>query len=644
MTNILMSIPDAIMQALNALGFYLSILIYKFIIDVYSLFETIARADILQSGIASEISRKVGLILGMFMVFKLIFSLIQSLIDPDKLKDKEKGAVAIIRRSIIAIVLLGITPSLFKEAYQLQRIIIGAYDSSDNIIYKLIVGGDINKGAFGETLASEMFFSFITVEDDSETLNLNNVSGLDINIATTDTIEEQLVKLKNLAIKKRSFGFMKNVVFQENNQSEYILACNGLLSVAFGIFTLWMLITYCVQISIRVFQLAYLQIVSPIPILSYISDSKGTFQKWVNQCTTTYLDLFLRLAIIYFVVFLSQNIIDMFKEGGESLRNAFMLGPDDSISVWVKLFLIIGLLMFAKKVPELLKDLFPSKGGAASLGFGMKGLKSTIGDIPVLGKPANKVLGYAGNVGKKAGKFAWGVTGAAAGKAIWEHTGGKIPKAYNRWQEDRKSAKEINEMEKPGRRLYEKYDATGIENAFKNQEFRNSYKALKAAKDENNEAENAYEIAKASGNSQDLAKAIERRNTAAKALSDAQKTHDNMRKRYGADARKEDQIGIYKSMHPTATSSRPNSSNSNNSLRNAEPQNTGTWSQGPYVSPQQAEDNAYNEMINAISNDGSEEEINSKIDAYNKASQKRQQVDNDIDDFYDRQNDGFGGQ
>ena len=274
----------------------------------------------------------------------------------------------------------------------------------------------------------------------------------------------------------------------------------------------------------------------------------------------------------------------------------------------------------------------------------MKGLKSTIGDIPVLGKPTNKVLGYAGNVGKKAGKFAWGITGAAAGKAIWEHTGGKIPKAYNRWQEDRKSAKEINEMERPGRRLYEKYDATGIENAFKNQEFRNSYKALKAAKDENNEAENAYEIAKASGNSQDLAKAIERRNTAAKALSDAQKTHDNMRKRYGADARKEDQIGIYKSMNPTATSSRTNGSNNSNSLRNAEPQNTGTWSQGPYVSPQQAEDNAYNEMINAISNGGSEEEINSKIDTYNKASQKRQQVDNDIDDFYDRQNDGFGGQ
>ena len=49
-------------------------------------------------------------------------------------------------------------------------------------------------------------------------------------------------------------------------------------------------------------------------------------------------------------------------------------------------------------------------------------------------------------------------------------------------------------------------------------------------------------------------------------------------------------------------------------------------------------------MINAISNGGSEEEINSKIDTYNKASQKRQQVDNDIDDFYDRQNDGFGGQ
>ena len=72
--------------------------------------------------------------------------------------------------------------------------------------------------------------------------------------------------------------------------------------------------------------------------------------------------------------------------------------------------------------------------------------------------------------------------------------------------------------------------------------------------------------------------------------------------------------------------------------------NTGTWSDKPYVSPYAAEDSAYDELINAVNNGASQEEINNKMENFNKASQQRQELDNDLDDFYDRQNDGFGGQ
>ena len=71
------------------------------------------------------------------MLFKLVFSLVNSLISPDKLDDKKNGAVAIIKRSIISIVLLGITPTLFDEAFEIQRLLVGN-STGDNVLYKLI--------------------------------------------------------------------------------------------------------------------------------------------------------------------------------------------------------------------------------------------------------------------------------------------------------------------------------------------------------------------------------------------------------------------------------------------------------------------------------------------------------------------------
>ena len=69
------------------------------------------------------------------------------------------------------------------------------------------------------------------------------------------------------------------------------------------------IITYCISVATRVIQLAYLQLIAPVPILSYISDPEGSFKNWTKQCMTTYLDLFIRLAVVYFAIFLIMDII-----------------------------------------------------------------------------------------------------------------------------------------------------------------------------------------------------------------------------------------------------------------------------------------------------------------------------------------------
>lgn len=602
--GILDDVGDAIVQSLRSLMGSTIAYLFEFISTLYQVFIYISKAQIIDNDYIYPIYRKVGFILSLFMIFKLSFALIQALVSPDKLTDKKNGFGAIVGRCILSIVLLGITPSIFKEALSLQNIIVGS-SNRDNIIYKFIVNKSApgNFNTLGRRLASDLYFNFFTDVEEPK------MSGAVINLGSNTSQanrfpEENITNLQAFVeegdVNNQISSFHDTVPYLalKGENEKYIIEFNWICLLGFGIACVWFFVSYCIQVGLRVIQLAYLQIIAPIPILSYISDPDGAFKKWIKQCTATYLDLFIRLAIIYFVMTLIGDIIEQFKNSSGIIMETTGLSADSPALGMVKVFIILGLLMFVKKVPDLLKDLFPNMGGgAASLGFGIKGLKKTLADVPLLGGAANKVLGYTGNLGKKVGKFAWDHTGKAAGNAIWKKTGGKLKANYDRRKEDRKNAAEIKELEKPGKRLYDKYGSDNIASAFKNEEFKNSYRALKDAKDENREAESAYEVAKASGDSEVLQKAIERKNTAAKALSDAQKTHDNMRKRYGADARREDQISMYKSLHPTGTkpsggsnqgnggnSAGQNLQSSNSNVRNSTFENitNGTADGNPY--------------------------------------------------------------
>lgn len=394
-------IMEAIEQALRFLLGSLCILVYELIGTFYNLFITISQINVLSgSDLVENLYNKVGLILGIFMVFKLTFSLIQALLDPDKLTDKNNGAPAIIKRSIIAIVLLGITPSIFKEAYSLQSILVGAKDQSDNILYKLIFSQNVSayNNNFGTQLAADFYFTFF---NDNDPPYLDEEIDTEDSSLTASREGDNLAFLKQRVLSTSNGNFWKTYSYlMEKQGGEYVIEFSPLLCLGAGILVLWMILTYCVQIAIRVFQLAYLQLVAPVPILSYISKPDGSFKKWTNQCMTTYLDLFLRLAIIYFVMAMANEVQGVFK----NMNGSFL----------VEVFLIIGLLMFAKKAPDLIKEIFPSMGGAAKFDFGLgskplKGL-ATFGAGAAIGAVSGAATGI-----RHGGDWKGRITGALGG-------------------------------------------------------------------------------------------------------------------------------------------------------------------------------------------------------------------------------------
>lgn len=56
---------------------------------------------------------------------------------------------------------------------------------------------------------------------------------------------------------------------------------------------IYILCNYVLSIGVRVIQLAYLQLIAPIPILfNILPNGEDKLKKWGKQAFTTYLDLF----------------------------------------------------------------------------------------------------------------------------------------------------------------------------------------------------------------------------------------------------------------------------------------------------------------------------------------------------------------
>ena len=127
-------IMGGITTALRTLMFWLDTFIYNLIIDLYDIFNKLCTARLLDDTVLNAISQRVGLVLGLIMFFSVVFSFIQMLIDPDKLGDKEKGAIPIIKKTLIVIGMLGISNFAFQTLYKVQTLVI-----EENVISKLIL-------------------------------------------------------------------------------------------------------------------------------------------------------------------------------------------------------------------------------------------------------------------------------------------------------------------------------------------------------------------------------------------------------------------------------------------------------------------------------------------------------------------------
>lgn len=540
--------------------------VYGLIIFCFDIFEDFGKVRLFaESDTISLIYTRVGLILGLFMVFRLTFAAIEYLINPDKMMDSKSGIGNIVKKVLIVVILLGSTRYLFDFAFNLQDKLIDS-----NIIGNLILGpsyDESEKNSSGTQLAWYAFTQFYKLnkevvekggQTDNNYSNCSTMLGEEENgeYITSGSIYTNFSEKHELKNAEYCLNLQTEEKYTINNEASNsdtdnlnIIDFNGFLCLTVGLCLLWTIMVYTIQVAIRVFQLAYLELIAPIPIMMYLMpNGDEKLKKWGQQCLTTFLDFFIRLAIMNFIILVSNALIELTSESN-TLKNF------GELSAWgvgyITIMLIIALFMFAKKAPELLKEIFPSSGGAAGLGFGIKSPKEVWGDMkstPILGMGA-KAIGYAGNnLVKKP------IENKIAEKAELK----KVKKQANKDIHERKA------LENKGRDLYNTHGGTLPDTVFKSKEYRASYNRVSEAKGAARDAEDnlhsadlAYQAAYNSGDATAIARtkaareAALKENRAAQARLEATKQdHENIKKIYAEDAKIENAHKYYKDLHP----------------------------------------------------------------------------------------------
>lgn len=425
-----------IQNALRGLCADLCQLIYPLISTFYQVFSNMGK--LFYNDNFTQIYTRISTVIGVFMVFRVIFWLIELLVSPDSLSDKEKNPGKIIQKVLLSIVLLATTPRIFKLAFNLQYDIMNEHVIEDLIVLESKDKQGVEKldnEAIGRKMAAELFLNFYKASEYDGNDNCKDLAGKDGGIIYSEMINYN--KMSHL-----TDGCLTDT-YKNGEEEYYKIDFNGLFAVGVGAFVFWMILMYCISVGTRYVQLIFLQIIAPIPIMCYLTPKKDNmFSKWVKQCTTTYLDLFIRVSIISFVMLLINQVFE----------NSADFGAIGETSNWIILFLVLGLLTFAKKAPDLIQELLPKSVTKASGDFGLSWKKRTeamLGGKLVYGASKLATAGVAtgavtGAVGFLGGRGAGRLTGLVSGAFRGLSTGAKKGSFFGNMKQSVNKQQDVN--------------------------------------------------------------------------------------------------------------------------------------------------------------------------------------------------------
>lgn len=374
------------------IGIWIDTIAYSLIDNAYNLIVTFSKGTLLKEEFIVSLMNNLYVVIGIFALFRIAMLLVNSIINPDKLSEKGNGLANVFGNFIIMFVMLVMTPFVFREAINLQTVIVDG-----NYIQKLFIKADAMEGKNpGKAMRSIAIGSLITLDE----VALEQCEG---GGTCSNNAKEAIEAYRDM--EKNGFSFPTlskyiGVSIKDDDTGEVVYVYNYMFLVTFaaGIFIAYVLFSFGIDIAVRMVELTVLQILAPLFIATYIdpkSAKSGTFHKWLTTVGKTYASLFIKLAILSLMLLLISIV-----------SNLDYYGSNLELSGFEKLVLLFAILIFAKKAPKWIGDMVGVEGaGLGGLGIGKKlGGAALIGGAISKGRE-NAIKRVKDNTKKRANNF-----------------------------------------------------------------------------------------------------------------------------------------------------------------------------------------------------------------------------------------------
>ncbi|MBQ2639913.1 MAG: hypothetical protein IJF92_04030 [Bacilli bacterium] len=566
------------------LGANINSFFYFALAGLYNIIVEISSAEILSPSIVRQFFERVQLIIGVVMIFRLSITILQGIVDPDKATDSKAGMGNIIVRIITGLVLLSTLIPLknlpnSKDSYQTNLknhgILFGTmYEVQSRILNQNVIGKIVlkqeksyeqeNLKSMGEVMASSVLKSFFTPNlnadtDTTTTVDKDTGRFLDEDLFCTSKGEDYDDYDKYYDTNKTTGEILD--MADEECGDYYAYNFNWFSSLLMVIIFDIIFILLCIETGKRAIKLAILRLIAPIPVISYMgsnSDMQSSrLGTWGQVLISTYVDLFVLLAMIFF----AMSIISKIAADGLTIGTG---NQAHEISIWAKLFIYVALLLFVKEGPKFIKQALGMKEEGSSFGSSLAAIAGAgaLGAKKLAGGAYSKARG--GSFRDGAGQFQSDNKFLAAKRSLDQNN--------ENLQARKQGKQEIKQMDRDwnkGQKWYNK------ENPYRSQEFTNSVEARDQAKEEFETAKRDYYSMAESGMIKDaqtgryrkatrdeMAAAYKKMDDKEGAYKGAQEYHDAMRKKHSKDAKREDQISFYKHNEGGTPASRAKAGNS----------------------------------------------------------------------------------
>ena len=355
---------------------------------LYGVFDISALST--NSKVFNGIYSRIYVILGIFMAFKLSFSFFQYIVNPDSMSGKsEQGVGKLFTRVFLMLFALMFLPALLFGRENEKGLLFRAQDAFLPVVPRLIFGADSvggNNGVNGNASS---------VEEMSNEISLATLRGFffpskevdEVCAPGTSSKYKEITSLDEFASKIKETCSKRSGLAGLFSPKYYVYSYLPFVSTVVGVLVAALLLGITLDIAKRLFKLIILEVIAPIPIMSLIdpkSSKGGAFQSWVKSLISTFVDIFLKMGLVYLIIVLIHMIVRANESGG--LFNNYPQFSDNPVrSTYLTVLLILGLIFFAKEAPKFIKDALGIKDSGGGL----------FDDVKTLGKAAGLVGGAA---------------------------------------------------------------------------------------------------------------------------------------------------------------------------------------------------------------------------------------------------------